>query len=81
MKTRLTEYWYLKTPTNTVMYLVEYKALLSYISLIVHNYKINIPLSLCVILSYVIPHKNKINELAVIYDIVLITSNNADFNS
>lgn len=62
------------------MYLVEYKALLSYISLIVHNYKI-FPLSLCVILSYVIPHKNKINELAVIYDIVLKTSNNADFNS
>lgn len=79
MKTRLTEYWYLKTPTNTVMYLVEYKALLSYISLIVHNYKINI--SSLVILSYVIPHKNEINELAVIYDIVLITSNNADFNS
>lgn len=64
------------------MYLVEYKTLLSYISLIVHNYKINIlSLSLCVILSYVIPHKNKINELAVIYDIVLITSNSADFNS
>lgn len=37
-------------------------------------------LSLYVILSYVIPDKNKIHELAVIYDVVLITLS-ADFNS
>lgn len=64
-----------------VMYLVNYKVLLSYIFLIVYNYKINIFFFLlCVILSYVIFYKNKINEFVVIYDIVFIILNNVDFN-
>lgn len=61
-----------------VMYLVNYKVLLSYIFLIVYNYKINI--FFFVILSYVIFYKNEINEFVVIYDIVFIILNNVDFN-
>lgn len=81
MKIRLIEYWYLKIFINMVMYLVNYKVLLSYIFLIVYNYKINIFFFLlCVILSYVIFYKNKINEFVVIYDIVFIILNNVDFN-